>query len=160
MLVRVHYLGYPTHWLKLLGMSHLDYQATLIRPINRIWHPTQGYPAPAGLDNQTWVPAHLEGTSHVNIVVFTSYHGHPYRRTDIAFKPGSNRAIMLDRGHECLLLMMVYDSTGRWDKVRQDQPSTSWDILVLQWSICLVIPRCWSPGQRPDRSHRREIMNG
>jgi hypothetical protein len=33
--VRVHYLGYPTCWLKLLGLTHLDYHTMLIWPIAR-----------------------------------------------------------------------------------------------------------------------------
>jgi hypothetical protein len=28
--------GYPTHWFKLLGSVHLDYQAIIIQPIKRI----------------------------------------------------------------------------------------------------------------------------
>jgi hypothetical protein len=35
----VHYSGYPTHWLKLLGPTHLDYQVMVVQPINRFRHP-------------------------------------------------------------------------------------------------------------------------
>jgi hypothetical protein len=35
---RVRYLWYPTPWFQLLSPIHLDYRATLFRPIARSWH--------------------------------------------------------------------------------------------------------------------------
>jgi hypothetical protein len=69
----------------------------------------------------------LERISHVNIIIFTSYHGHPYPRTDNAFnvnqeitEPPCQTGVM--SGYS------LYDSIGRWVTMRQDWSSTSWHL--------------------------------
>jgi hypothetical protein len=49
-----------------------------------------------------------------------SYHGCPYPRTDNTFNQKVVGPTVLDRGHECLLVMIAYDSIGQWAIVRED----------------------------------------
>jgi hypothetical protein len=66
-------------------------------------------------------------------------------------------------GHECLLLMMFYDSTSQWVTVRQDQSLTSWDINGASMKYLSSDPQVLIPWpttcQVPPKGHHKWIRH-
>jgi hypothetical protein len=67
---------------------------------------------------RTQVLVYPQWIGHVNIIVFTCYQGHPYRRSDDTFNWELAKPALSDRGHECLLIIIDYGCIGRSTTVR------------------------------------------
>jgi hypothetical protein len=138
--VEVHYPGHPTCWFKPLGPTHLDYQIMLIWLITRIRTWTQGNTSPTELSKRIGdasSPSKDKTCKYHSFLQLTT--SVLNLRTDDTFNQKAMRtphyAGVMSAYHSWWSTIVI----GRWGKVRQEQSTTSWDIMILQWSICQVI---------------------